>query len=64
MKHGIRLIKDQPLSNEEELERMSQVPYASVIGSIMYFMTCTRPDISYALSMVNWYKDNVGDSHY
>nr|GEU99737.1 hypothetical protein [Tanacetum cinerariifolium] len=39
-----------------ELDIMSGVPYASVVGSIMYVMTCTRPDISFALSMgaVTW----------
>ncbi|GJW28493.1 hypothetical protein Tco_0045368 [Tanacetum coccineum] len=30
---------------------MSRVPYASAIGSIMYAITCTRPDVSFALSM-------------
>jgi hypothetical protein len=25
---------------------MSHVPYANVIGSLMYAMVCTRPDIA------------------
>ncbi|KAK9939286.1 hypothetical protein M0R45_015986 [Rubus argutus] len=33
------------LQNEEELEHMSRVPYASAVGSLMYAMVCTRPDI-------------------
>ncbi|KAK4409367.1 Retrovirus-related Pol polyprotein from transposon TNT 1-94 [Sesamum angolense] len=37
-----------------ELERMSKIPYASAIGSIMYAMVCTRPDVSCALSVVSW----------
>ncbi|GJS70541.1 retrotransposon protein, putative, ty1-copia subclass [Tanacetum coccineum] len=36
---------------DEELYRMSRVPYASVVVSIMYAMTYTRPDVSFALSM-------------
>ncbi|GJW10178.1 retrotransposon protein, putative, ty1-copia subclass [Tanacetum coccineum] len=32
---------------DEELDKMSRVPYASAIGSIMYAMTCTRPDVSF-----------------
>jgi len=34
-----------PQSTEEE-DQMSHVPYASAVGSIMYAMVCTRPDIS------------------
>ncbi|GJZ98266.1 hypothetical protein Tco_0670719 [Tanacetum coccineum] len=50
--HGIKISKDLCLKTDEELDRMSRVPYASAVGSIMYAMTCTRPDVSFALSMV------------
>ncbi|KAK8715893.1 hypothetical protein V6N13_043218 [Hibiscus sabdariffa] len=43
---------------------MSQIPYASAIGSIMYAMICTRPDLSYALSMTSRYQANPGDGHW
>jgi hypothetical protein len=33
-----------------EWEHMSKAPYASAIGSIMYAMINTRPDVSYAIS--------------
>nr|CAD1816982.1 unnamed protein product [Ananas comosus var. bracteatus] len=33
-------------------------PYSSAVGSIMYAMVCTRPDISYAVSMVSRYMTN------
>ncbi|GJY35191.1 hypothetical protein Tco_0817504 [Tanacetum coccineum] len=49
--HGIMISKDLCLKIDEELDKMSRVPYASAIGSIMYAMTCTRPDVSFALSM-------------
>ena len=42
---------------------MSRVPYASAIGSIMYAMLCTRPDVSYALSVTNRYQANPGLEH-
>ncbi|KAL6316150.1 hypothetical protein AAG906_015980 [Vitis piasezkii] len=35
----------------QERERMNRVPYASAVGAIMYTMTCTRPDVAYALSV-------------
>ncbi|GJY59584.1 retrotransposon protein, putative, ty1-copia subclass [Tanacetum coccineum] len=37
--------------DSRKLDRCSRVPYASVVGSIKYAMTCTRPDVSFALSM-------------
>ena len=43
---------------------MSQIPYASAIGSIMYAMICTRPDVSYALSMTSRYQANLGEDHW
>jgi len=43
---------------------MSKVPYASTIGSIMIAMICTRPDVSYALSVVSRYQNNLGESHW
>ncbi|KAL4323733.1 hypothetical protein GQ457_11G029180 [Hibiscus cannabinus] len=48
----------------QERERMSQIPYASAIGSIMYAMICTRPDLLYALSMTSRYKANPGEGYW
>lgn len=52
MPHDITLSKDQCPSTSEEFDIMSQGSYASAIGSLMYDMICTQPDISYAFSMV------------
>ena len=43
---------------------MSKIPYASAIGSIMYAMVCTRPDVSYALSITSRYQSDPGESHW
>ncbi|PKI51478.1 hypothetical protein CRG98_028189 [Punica granatum] len=48
----------------EEREKMAQVPYASAIGSLMYVMLCTRPDIAYAVSMTSRYQSNPGLDHW
>ncbi|GKB72361.1 putative RNA-directed DNA polymerase [Tanacetum coccineum] len=66
-KHLIRLsqeTKDLCLKTNEELDIMSRVPYASAVGSIMYAMTCTRPDVSFALSMVSPHQQNPGEGHW
>ncbi|KAJ9547304.1 hypothetical protein OSB04_019847, partial [Centaurea solstitialis] len=53
---GIKLCRAQCPVTRDQVDKMSRVPYASAIGSIMYAMTCTRPDVSYALSMVSRYQ--------
>ena len=53
--HGIKLSKDQCPHTTSDKERMSMIPYASAIGSIMYAMLCTRPYVSYALSITSRY---------
>ena len=55
MSHGITLRKSQCPNTRDERERMSEIPYASAIGSIMYAMLCTRPYVSYALSITSRY---------
>ncbi|KAK8574601.1 hypothetical protein V6N12_062291 [Hibiscus sabdariffa] len=64
MRHGISLSKEMCPSLPQERERMSQIPYASAIGSIMYAMICTRLDLSYALSMTSRYQANPGEGHW
>ena len=53
MSHGIYLSKDMCPKTDVEIHNMQNVPYASAVGSIMYAMMCTRPDVSYALSVVS-----------
>lgn len=54
------------LSPKDAAERayMSKVPYASAVGSLMYAMVCTRPDISYAVGVVSRYMHNPGKEHW
>uniref|UniRef100_A0A2N9ELN6 Reverse transcriptase Ty1/copia-type domain-containing protein n=1 Tax=Fagus sylvatica TaxID=28930 RepID=A0A2N9ELN6_FAGSY len=53
-----RLTKDQSPKTEQEQAYMSKVPYASAIGSLMYAMVCTRPDIAHAVGVVSRYMSN------
>jgi ATP-binding cassette subfamily B (MDR/TAP) protein 1 len=41
---------------------MSSVLYASIVGSILYAMTCTHPDISHVVSVVNIFMVNPSKS--
>ncbi|UYV83387.1 K02A2.6-like [Cordylochernes scorpioides] len=43
---------------------MNKIPYRQTIGSLMYLMTGTRPDIAYAVSRVSQFMNNPGPSHW
>ncbi|KAL0462899.1 UNVERIFIED_CONTAM: Retrovirus-related Pol polyprotein from transposon TNT 1-94 [Sesamum latifolium] len=43
---------------------MSDIPYASAVGSIQYAVQCTRPDVAYALSVTSRYQACVGEAHW
>jgi Reverse transcriptase (RNA-dependent DNA polymerase) len=58
MNYDSQLSKTQYLLTTDEQSIMSRVPYASAIGSIMYVILCTRPDVLYALSVTNKYQAN------
>ena len=49
--------------SEEEKEYMSRVPYASAVGSLMYAMVCTRPDLAHAVSVVSRFMGQPGREH-
>ncbi|KAG8485910.1 hypothetical protein CXB51_020233 [Gossypium anomalum] len=44
--------------SDDEIEYMSHVPYSSAVGSLMYAMVYSRPDLSYAVSAVSRYMEN------
>ena len=52
-RHRVTLSKKMSPKTSEEIESMRGVPYASVVGTIMYAMLCTRPDIAQAVSVVS-----------
>ena len=43
---------------------MEKVPYANVVGSLMYAMLYTRPDICFAVGMVSRYQSSPGEAHW
>ena len=63
-RHGITFSKDQSPKTSKEIERMRRVPYAEAVGSLMYVMLCTRPDICFAVGMVSRYQSNPGPEHW
>ena len=61
---GSSLSVNQRPKTPAEIERMRGIPYASAVGSLMYAMLCTRPDICFAVGMVSRYQSDPGEEHW
>ena len=48
----------------DEKEKMASILYSSAVGSLMYCMVCTRPDIAHAVSTVSRFLSNPGKEHW
>ena len=45
-------------------ESVGQLEYSRIIGSLMYLMTCTRPDLAYAVSRLSRYTSKPSSEHW
>ena len=43
---------------------MRHTPYASAVGSLIYAMVCTRPDIDHSVGIVSRFHSNLGKQHW
>ena len=62
--HHFKLSLDQCPNSEEEERYMANVSYDSVVGSLMYSMVYTRPDLAYNVSMVSRYMSHPRKEHW
>ena len=53
MRHGVQISKEHSTKTPENRGLMEKISNASAIGSIMYAMLCTRPDVTFALSVTS-----------
>ena len=56
----LKLTKKMCPKTQEDEDKMSKVPYASTIGSLIYAMVCTRLDIAYTVGVVSRYMSHLG----
>ncbi|GKU85719.1 hypothetical protein SLEP1_g345 [Rubroshorea leprosula] len=59
-----KLSKRSCPTTKEEKEKMSPIPYYSAVGSLMYAMVCTRPDIAHAVGVVSRFLSDPGKIHW
>ena len=59
-----KLSSIQSPSSEVENLDMQWVPYTSAVGSLMYAMVCTRPDIAHVVGTVSRFLSNPGREHW
>jgi hypothetical protein len=61
---GCVLSKSMCPRTEEEKRTASKQPYRELVGSLMYLMVCTRPDIAFAVCQLSRYGSNHGEGHW
>ncbi|GJX27388.1 retrovirus-related pol polyprotein from transposon TNT 1-94 [Tanacetum coccineum] len=61
---NVNLSSKMSSSSEKERMKISQVPYASAVESLMFAMICTRPDIAHAVGVVSRYMAEPGRGHW
>ena len=52
---GDKFSKEQCPKNEMQKNLMKDKPYSSAVGSLMYAQVCTRPDLSFIVSVLGRY---------
>ncbi|GJZ67805.1 retrotransposon protein, putative, ty1-copia subclass [Tanacetum coccineum] len=64
MQEKLKLSTSQGALTPAELKRMQNVPYASVVESIMYVVRCPRPDVAFAQNITSRFQNNPCKLHW
>ncbi|XP_077223435.1 uncharacterized protein LOC143857048 [Tasmannia lanceolata] len=59
-----RLSKKMSPKTPEDKQVMNNIPYALAVGSLMYAIVCTRPDICHSVSVVSKYQSDLSLEHW
>ena len=64
--HGTQLLKPSPLTllDDTKCERLTTLPYHSLVGSLMYIASESRPDIMFTVSKLSCFLDCYHETHW
>ena len=63
LKDGIHLFKKICPDTPEEIQCINKIPYASIIGSLMYTILCICSEIALAVSVTSRYQVNPDEEY-
>ncbi|GJX66138.1 retrotransposon protein, putative, ty1-copia subclass [Tanacetum coccineum] len=68
MRNNITMLQDVKswlcAKTHSKVKRMQRVPYILAIGSIMYAVRCTRPDVTFVQNLCSQFTQNPGEAHW
>nr|GEZ15870.1 hypothetical protein [Tanacetum cinerariifolium] len=64
MQVDLHLSKSQYATTSAEMKRIQNVTYDSAVGSIMYVVRCTRPDVVFAQNITSQFQQNSSEAHW
>nr|GEW19685.1 hypothetical protein [Tanacetum cinerariifolium]GEW32635.1 hypothetical protein [Tanacetum cinerariifolium] len=64
MQEKLDLTKTQAASIPKEVKRMKHVPYASALGSIIYVVRCTRPNVAFTQNLTSCFQQNPSELYW
>ena len=64
MDPGFEISQDPPPTSEEERVALSKLPYASIIGELLWICRCCRPDIMFAVAILSRFTSCYSRRHF
>lgn len=61
---GMKISKDMCPRNDDERDKMKNIPYRAAIGSLLFVAITTRPDIAFAVNLLSRYCEDPGIGHW
>ncbi|GKE75804.1 retrotransposon protein, putative, ty1-copia subclass [Tanacetum coccineum] len=64
MQEKLKFSKSQGASTPAEIQRMQNILYTLAVGSIMYAVRCTRPNVAFTQNITSRFQQNPGEVHW